>query len=299
MPDSYQRVFHGDGWVAKPEATVPVASLAMRYGLSVFEGVRLYRQAGRTQVQPFLLGAHVDRLRASLAMMRIEDPGVDRLPELVDELVARNGIDDDAYVRIAVSAGNPGTIAEPVQPLLTVSATPMGRKRWLRTDEGMRLRISDWQRAPEASFPAAAKNISNYAGPRLAVLEAKDAGFDGCVLTNQHGRLCEAPTAALFLLTDGVLRTPALTEGVLPGITRRWVLDTAAEVGLAVEETTLERVDAYRADEAFLCGTGIEFAFVRGFDEHACKGWPRASATRALVQRYFSDARTAAMVGAA
>jgi branched-chain amino acid aminotransferase len=155
----------------------------------------------------------------------------------------------------------------------------------------MRLQISAWQRADDLAFPSAAKNISNYAGPRLAVLEAKAAGYDGCVLTNRAGRLCEAPTAALFVVRHGVLRTPALTEGVLPSITRQWVLSTAAVLGYAAEEGPVTRMDAYLADEAFLCGTGIEFGPVRGFDGYTCMRWPDSPITQALIRRYFADAR--------
>ncbi|WP_214103832.1 aminotransferase class IV [Acrocarpospora catenulata] len=292
--DHRSQVFHAGAWCDAADATVPVGGLALRYGVSVFEGVRLYRRADRSGVRPFLLDAHVRRLGYSLALSRIPDPGIDKIPELVDDLVLRNGIDDDAYLRIAVNAVNPGLMDAEVEPALTISATPMGRKRWLRDGawEGMRLQVSLWQRACDLAFPSAAKGIPNYGGPRLALLDAKAAGFDGCVLTNAAGRLCEAPTAALFLVRDGELLTPALTEGVLPSITRRWVLDRASALGLTARETVLGRIDAYQADEAFLCGTGLEFAPVRSFDGHAVRAWPDSPVTRALVGRYFEEVRS-------
>lgn len=291
---SYPHVFHGGRWVASSDATVQVSSQAMRYALSVFEGIRLYRQHETTEVRPFLLDAHLRRLRDSLVLMRIPDPGVATLTDLVGELVTRNRITDDAYVRIAVSAGNPGLIGTDVEPLVTVSAVPMARKRWLAQGAGMRLQVSGWQRGGEESFPSAAKNISGYAGPRLALLAARDVGYDGCVLTNRAGRLCEAPTAALFLVRDGVLLTPSLTEGVLPSITRRWVLGTAPALGVRAEERPVSRSEAYLADEAFLCGTGIEFAPVQSFDGHVCRAWPEPGVLQGLVKRYFEDVRGAA-----
>ena len=295
----YPRIFHGGRWMDELAASVPVGSLAMRYGLSVFEGIRLYRQADGSGVRPFRLAEHLRRLGHSLALTRIPDPGIARLPALVTELAERNGIKEDAYVRIAVSAGNPGLMDAEVEPVLTVTATPMGRKRWLRAGAGMRLQVSAWQRAAEAAFPAAAKNISGYAGPRLALLAAKDSGYDGCVLTNSNGRLCEAPTAALFILRDGVLRTPALTEGVLPSITRAWTLVAAAELGFTAVESMVDRTDAYLADEAFLCGTGLEFAPVQSFDGHQCASWPDNPVTRSLINHFFHEVRGAALRGAA
>ncbi|QNP68345.1 aminotransferase class IV family protein [Streptomyces roseirectus] len=290
----YPHVFFRDRWVTRDEATVPIGSLAMRYGLSVFEGVRLYAPSGPDgPTRPFLLQEHLARMAASLRLMRFPDPGLHRLPGVVDELIDRNRITRDAYVRIAATPLNAGQLGDPALPELSVTATPMDRKRWLADNQGMDLSISDRQRGPDEVHPPTAKNIANYAGPRLAWQEAREAGFDGCVLTNRHGRLSEAPTAALFLVEDGVLSTPALSEDVLPGITRAWVLRTAAAKDIPVRETALSRRDAYRADEAFLCGTGLEFAPVRSFDRRwfSPSGHRPGPVTRELVAEYFLQVR--------
>jgi branched-chain amino acid aminotransferase len=287
----HDHVFHDGAWTDKAGAVLGVGSLAMRYSISAFEGIRLYQRAEGNGVRPFALDAHVRRLGNTLKLSRIPDPGIEKLPEIIDDLVLRNAISGDAYVRAAVSAGNTGGIDDEVTPVLTVTAAPMGRKRWLSSASGMRLQISVWQRAGDLAFPSAAKVISNYAGPRLAQLEAKDAGFDGCVLVNAAGRLAEAPSATLFLVSGGTLITPPLSEGVLPSITRRWVLDTAASLGLTAREAPVSRTDAYHADEAFLCGTGIEFAPVRSFDGRECSLWPLRPVTGALIDRYFEEVR--------
>ncbi|SCF35721.1 branched-chain amino acid aminotransferase [Micromonospora echinospora] len=291
----YPHVYFAGRWGSRADAVVPVGSLAMRYAVSVFEGIRIYTALDPARPpRPLLLDEHVDRLAASLRLMRLPDPGVERLPGIVDELIARNRIDTDTYVRVSVTPTNPGDLGADAEPVLAVTAAPMGRKRWLGNGTGMSLTVSDWQRAGAASFPPAAKNISSYAGPRLAWLAARDAGFDGCVLTNRAGRLSEAPTAALFLVRDGELLTPALDEDVLPSITRAWLL---REGGLPARETTLTREDAHQADEAFLCGTGIEIAPVRAFDGHPLRHWPQAPVTRQLIMRYFLHARGGAHDG--
>jgi branched-chain amino acid aminotransferase len=287
----HDHVFHDGAWTAKASAVFTAGSIAMRYSVSAFEGIRLYQRAEGNEVRPFALEAHVRRLGDSLKLSRIPDPGIEKLPEIIDDLILRNAINGDAYVRASVSAGNAGGIDDEITPVLTVTATPMGRKRWLASAAGMRLQISVWQRAADLAFPSAAKVISNYAGPRLAQLEAKDAGFDGCVLVNAAGRLTEAPSAAFFIAKGNTLITPPLTEGVLPSITRRWVLDTAASLGLTACEAPVSRTDAYHADEAFLCGTGIEFAPVRSFDGRECSLWPLRPATSALIDRYFEEVR--------
>lgn len=289
---AHPQVLFAGRWVDRSQATVPIGSLALRYGISAFEGIRLYSRVNSEEPpRPFLLSEHIERLVNSLVLMRLPDPGVARLPELIDELVRRNAIREDAYVRVSVTPTNPGDLGDEAVPVLTITAAPMGRKRWLAQGVGMALAISNWQRAPEQSFPPAAKNISSYAGPRLAWLEARDSGFDGCVLTNRAGRLCEAPTAALFLVREGRLLTPRLSEDVLPSITRAWLLRAAAQAGIPAWEGELTRQDAYDADEAFLCGTGIEIAPVRAFDGREVRQWPAAGITQILVARYFDAAR--------
>lgn len=287
----YPHVYFGGRWVTRAQAVVPVDSLALRYGLSVFEGIRAYAPEAAGPPSPFLLSQHLDRLAGSLLAMRFPDPGLERVPAVVEELLTRNAVTGDAYVRVAATPLNAGLLGAPARPEISATVVPMGRKPWLAEDKAMSLKISDWQRGSARVHPPAAKNIANYAGPRLAWQEAQTQGFDGCVLTNRHDRLAEAPTAALFLVRAGVLRTPALTEDVLPSITRAWVLRTAGELGLEVEEAELARGDAYDADEAFLCGTALEISAVRAFDGVECRAHRERPITRRLVDRYFHDAR--------
>lgn len=291
MSSVHDHIFHDGAWTDQAGAVMSTGSLAMRYSISAFEGIRLYQRADSREVRPFALDAHIARLASTLKLTRMPDPGIEKLPEIIDDLILRNSISGDSYVRASVSAGNCGGIDDDVTPVLTVTAAPMGRKPWLAGSTGMRLQISVWQRAADLAFPSGAKVISNYAGPRLAQLEAKDAGFDGCVLVNAAGRLAEAPSATLFIVSGGELITPPLTECVLPSITRRWVLDSAAGLGLTAREAPVSRIDAYHAEEAFLCGTGIEFAPVRSFDDRGCSLWPLHPVTGALIDRYFEEVR--------
>lgn len=291
-------VYHIDRWVPAEQAVLPMSSIALRYGLSVFEGVRVYRQADGS-MRAWLLDQHLARLRSSLAAIRLPEPAGDALaglPQLVDEATRRNGLADDGYCRIAVSPITSGLLDAEVETVLTVSVTPMGRKRWLATGTGMRVRISDRQRASAAVFPPRAKNISQYPGSRLALIEAKEAGFDNCLLRSISGAVCEAPTANICIVTDGVLRTPPLADDVLPGVTRAWVLAAASEVGLQAKAESISAEDVRRADERFLCGTGIEFAAIESVDGIGAAAWPARPAFERLVELYFRQVRGQAPV---
>lgn len=282
-------VHHAGALVPLAQATVPVGSIAMRYGVSVFEGVRLYRQRDG-DVQPWLLREHLERLAESCRLTELDAGACAEVPGIVDELVRVNRVADDAYCRIAVSAGNAGGIDAVAEAVLTVSVTPMARKRWLAEGRGMRLTVSPWQRTPNAAFPSAAKNISNYAGPRLAAAQARREGYDGCVLVTGGGLVSEAPTAALFVVTGGRLVTPRLADDVLPSITRAWVLAVAERLGFVAEAGPVTPDQLRDADEAFLCGTGIEFGPVAEVDGRRLRSCP-GPVTSALVAECFRQAR--------
>ena len=268
--------YHDGRWGPLRDAVVPAGSLAMRYALSVFEGIRLYLQEGGG-LAPLALDAHLRRLRNSLRLTELPDPGIDRLAAVIGELVERNRIEEDAYVRVAVSAVNP--------------ATPMGRKRWLKEGRAMRVEISFWQRQPAEAFPTDAKCIAAYTGPRLATLQAQRRGYDQPILTTAAGLLCEAPTAALFLHGGGRLLTPRLADGALPSITRAIVLELCRELGIEAGEGPVTRAMAYAGEEAFLCGTALEISPIASFDDRPLKQAAPGPLTRRITQAYFEAAR--------
>ena len=279
-------VWHGGRLVPPEEAVLPMGSIALRYGVSVFEGVRGYLPDGGGRPVPWLLGPHLRRLAGSCALVGLDLP--DGVPGVVAEVLAANGLAEDCYLRIAVSGGDAGDIGASSRPVLTVSATPMGRKRWLATGTGPRVTVSGWQRPGSAVFPTAAKCITAYAGPRLALREARAAVWDSCLLVTADGLVSEAPTATVVLVEGDRLVTPRLVDAVLPGVTRAWVLAVAGALGLsaAAEPVPPERLRA--ADEVFLCGTGIEFAAVAEVDGVRYGPHP---VTDRVVAAHFAQAR--------
>ncbi len=284
----YPLVLHGGALVPPASAALPLGSIALRYGVSVFEGVRAYR-AQRGDLRPWLLDQHLDRLRNSCALMELAAPR--DVPTAIQTVLQANHLADDTYVRVAVSAESAGGISDDTDSVLTVSATPMGRKRWFSSRQGMSLTVSDTRRAPDSSFPSAAKNISAYAGPRLAERRARRAGYDGCVLLTTDGLVSEAPTATVVLVEGDAIVTPGLEHGVLPGVTRAWVMATAAHLGIrvCVEDVPVARL--HDADEMFLCGTAIEVAPVGAVNDRPVGDFGHRPVTLALIEELFAQAR--------
>jgi branched-chain amino acid aminotransferase len=289
--------YHDGSFVPLEQASLPVTSLALRYALSVFEGVRLYRGDGGG-LRPWLLGAHLERLEYSCRACALEVPGdLARAGEILERLAAANG-DADSYARIAVSAANAGDLFTDASPVLTVTLAGMGRKRWVAGGAGMRLQVSAWQRPSAAVLPRGAKTIAAYAGSRVALLEARRAGYDSCLLTTPGGLVSEAPTATVFAVEGSRLVTPRLADGVLPGVTRAWLLALAPALGLEARCEPVPPGRLVEADEVLLCGTGIEVAPVRSVGERDVAGWPEHAVADRVTRSLFAQARGEAPVTA-
>src|SRR4051794_11245221 len=112
----YPVCYHAGSLVPWEAATLHSSSLALRYALSVFEGIRLYRQSAGLSVRPFRLEEHVNRMRNSLRLMRIEEPEDFDIPRIIEDLVKANNIIEDSYVRASVSPDNSGDIGAAVHP---------------------------------------------------------------------------------------------------------------------------------------------------------------------------------------
>jgi branched-chain amino acid aminotransferase len=282
-PVGYQRgTFAPSGDLA-----VHAECLAMRYAISAFEGVRGYVQEGGGAVRFFALDAHLARLGESLSMVRVDAPPIAPLEDVAQELVDRNTVQEDCYLRIAANATSEGTLRTPARAEFTVTLRPMGR-RGLEGD-ALAVQLSGWRKPSDAVFPQRAKVVANYAGPRLADLEARASGYDVALLRSWEGHLAEAPTANLFLVQQGVVRTPRVCDSILAGITRATVLEICEELGVPAEECALSCADARASDEAFLSGTAIELAPIGRFDDVVLPD--RRTVFPAIRDRYFARVR--------
>jgi branched-chain amino acid aminotransferase len=266
MAAAYEWAYRGGELVRHADLTIHAESVAMRYALSAFEGVRGYVQ-GDGAVRYFALDEHVERLQETLRLISLPPVPPGEVEEAAARLIEANGAAADCYLRIAVNAVSLGTLKGTTETEVFASLQPMGRKPWVESGEGLSIAISRRHKPADDVFPQRAKVICNYGGPRLAYIEARDRGFDDVVLTTPQGALAEAPTANLFLVVDGIIATPRLEDSILAGITRKHLIALGRGLGWNVVERALTPADAYRASEAFLCGTGLELAPVARFDD--------------------------------
>ena len=150
---------------------------------------------------------------------------------------------------------------------------------------GVALTVSPWRRPPGECFPAGAKATGAYVMSAVARTRAARAGFDDAVqLDLRTGRVVEATVANIFLVKDGHLVTPWLTDGPLAGITRDTVLALAGDLGIEAREVPVEVTELQEADEIFLTGTAMELVPARAMEGRPLD--PAGPVFTALATRY-------------
>jgi branched-chain amino acid aminotransferase len=154
--------------------------------------------------------------------------------------------------------------------------------------QGIRAKISSWQRVSPNVVPHVSKATGVYLNSMLAVTEANNAGYDEAILLTPEGTVADGSGENIFIVRDGVIYTPDLATGILPGITRDTVKQIAQDLGYTVVEKALIRSDLYLADEVFMCGTAAEVTPLRSVDDHEIGV---GEVTLAIQQAYLDTVR--------
>jgi len=265
------------------EAVVSVFDHGFLYGEGIYETLRTYDRI------PFLFGRHMDRLRESAGMLSLPVPLSDAgLRQEVDRTIA--GLPDAAelYVRILLTRGagelNYSLTACPA-PTLVVIVKPLVAPPDRTFDAGIRLALVSVRRNPRAALDPAIKS-NNLLNNALAMQEALRQGADEALMLNVDDEIAEGSQSNVFLVHDGCVETPPLAAGLLPGITREFVMDLCRELGIDCRERTLRPRDLESADEAFITGTTREVTPVVQVDQRTIGAGTPGPVARRLLARF-------------
>ncbi len=272
-------------------ATVHVLTPTLHYGYGVFEGIRAYPTDRGPAV--FQLRPHVDRLLRSARLY----PPLDTIPydaddlcDAIGDLIRTNGHEQGCYIRptIILSYGEIGLNPLPSRPQTIIATWEWGAYLGEESlTNGVRVMISSYRRIGKNTIPPAGKANGQYLNSSLAKVDALRAGYDEAIMLSEDGFVAEGTGENLFIVQDGVVVTPPLSDGPLGGITRSSVMQIARDLGYLVVERSLQRTDLYLADEMFLTGTAAELTPVREIDGRVIG--PRGPITEA-IQSTFVDA---------
>jgi branched-chain amino acid aminotransferase len=287
---SEETLVYLDGqWLKAKDAQTTVYGQSLHYGNAVFEGIRSYATEGGFSV--FKAKEHYERLIYSAHKMHIPfDYSVEQLTQLTYLLLEKNNL-KDAYIRPLVFL-EPQMSLQPVgQSHLLLSAWEWGK---YLGDKQLNIMTSSYQRPNPKSCHVEAKVVGHYTNSILATTEAKQKGYDEALLLDLNGFVAEGSGANFFFEKDDVLYTPTLGN-ILPGITRKTVMDLAERFEYPVVEGNFRIEEVYNADAAFFTGTAAEVIGIASLDDQKfplkweeTMGNQLAQAYRNLVQEKFA-----------
>ena len=273
------------------EATTHVLTHALHYGSGVFEGIRCYHNTDTDEAVIFRLRDHMERLHRSAKIAMMELPySVDELCDATVELIKKNGL-KSCYIRPLAYYGYGQMGVDPTGAPVDVIIAVWPWDAYLGADaleNGVKVGVSSWRQRSFNAIPPAVKSSASYMNSILAKLEAKNHGYSEAVMLNEQGYVCEGTGENLFVVRDGILSTPPLSDGLLEGITRDTVLTIATDMDILAIEESLTRSDLYIADEMFMTGSAAELTPVASVDDRPIG--KRGPVTTALQQRYFDVA---------
>lgn len=284
------RIWMDGELVAWDDAKIHILTHSLHYGSGVFEGIRAYTTSRGAAV--FRLTDHIRRLFNSAKVYLIDIPySVEDLVEAVKETVRANHL-DACYIRpiVYLGYGEMGLNPLPCPVNVSIAVWPWGTylgDKGIR--EGVRCKISSWQRHDPNAVPIASKGTGMYGNSSLAKVEALKAGYDEAILLSPQGYVSECTGENLFIVKRGRILTPPTAAGALEGITQDSVTTIARDLGYEVAEANVLRTDLYLAEEAFLTGTAAEVVPIRSVDDRVI-GEP-GPVTRAIQETYFATVR--------
>ncbi len=234
------------------KATISIFDHGFLFGDSIYEVIRTIGD------RPFAWAAHLARLRSSAKRLSYDLPWTDE--EITSEL--RSVIDSktwpgESYVRIIITRG-PGLIDLHPRSCGPPTMIFIGKQIPVTPEElyanGMVLCVTDVRRNSRLAMDPAIKS-GNYLNNVLAAIEAAEKGTDDAVMLNENDHVTECTTSNIFIVFNGVVKTPSLDSGILAGITRNQVLHVAELEGIPAQEALLTLDDLKSADEIFITGT--------------------------------------------
>lgn len=284
--------FRGE-FVPLREANVNVMTHAFNYGTAVFEGVRAYWNADEEQLFALDLIPHYERIRRSAALLLMDvQQSAQELADITVELLRRDGLREDAYVRPLVYKSSEiiGVRLHNLDSDVTIFAIPFGQ--YIDTEGGVRAQVSSWRRTDDNAIPARGKITGSYVNGALTKSEAQLNGFDEAIVLTADGHVSEGSAENLFIIRDGVFITPPVTDNILEGITRGRLMKVAQEdMGHEVVIRSIDRTELYTADEIFLCGTGAQISPVIEVDRRRIGDGRPGPISRELSRLYFDAVR--------
>jgi branched-chain amino acid aminotransferase len=282
-------VYFNKQFVSLADAKVSIRTNALHYGSGVFEGIRAYWNPTEQQLFVFKLPEHYERMLRNCKVLKLKpDHDVKELGAITVDLLRRNQAKEDTYIRPIAYLSSEGLGPKLVgyETGFAIYTIPLGE--YIDTTVGIKVGFSSWRRINDNTIPARCKVTGGYVNSALARTEALEQGYDEAVFLTQDGFVSEGSAENIFLVRNGAVITPDLSQDILEGITRDVILTLCRdELGLPVIERQVSRTEVYVADEVFFTGTGAQVSPVIEVDRRPIGSGKIGSITARIQQAYF------------
>ena len=271
------------------DAKVHVLTHALHYSTAVFEGIRCNNTPNGSAI--FRLPEHVDRLfnSAKLYGMKIRYTKKQIIDAII-KTVKASGL-KECYIRPIAYCGY-GTMG--LTPTLNKVDVSISCWEWKMGESkagkfsGAKCKISEWIRIDSRSQPMQSKCAANYSNAALARVEALKNGYDEAIMLNYSGKVAEGSAENIFIIKNGMIKTPPLDADILNGITRDSVIQLIRSDGIKLIEKNITVKELLKADEVFMTGTAAEVKSVAKINKTTIGNGKIGNITKTL-QKSFMD----------
>ncbi len=276
--------------VAYEDAKVGVMTHALNYGTGAFGGLRGYWNPEKEQLFVFRPHDHFTRLLNSAKLIAAQvDHTPETLLEVTLDLLRHEDYREDIYIRPLIYKADEmiGVKLHGLTDELTIMAIPFSR--YVEHDEGAHVTFSSWRRIDDNAIPARGKLTGAYINSAFIKTDAVLGGFDEALVLTNDGHISEGSAMNVFMVREGKLVTPPVTENILEGITRRTIMTLARDlIGIEVVERPIDRTEVYLAEEFFMTGTAAQVTAVTMVD-HRPIGSAEMGPITAELRSVFDD----------
>ena len=255
--NSDSKVWLNGNLIPWQEATVPLLSHGFSRASAIFDVFGVH--VGPTGPAAFRMDEHIKRLMKSAALLGMEMAySAEQIIEAVKTTVNMNHL-GRGIVKMLAYWGEEAVIKLVLDSKLDLAifTIPEGEELALDQPRPLSACLSKWRKIHPETVPVGAKACSNYLNGYLARRDANQRGFDIGILLSTDGFLAEGSIESIFIVKDGVLKTPPLGR-VLSSITRMSILQAVPQVGIPVREEPISAEELLSADEVFTAHTGIK-----------------------------------------
>ncbi len=289
---SFPIAFFQNKFVKIEDAKISIMTNVLQYGNGFFGGVRGYYNQEEKGISLFRMDEHIKRFLNAANILGCAFPySHEELEKITIQLVEKNKPAKNCYIRHYAYAGHTGLGPNLANVTFDLSMYMIPLEEYMPLGKGLSLLVSSWERISDNAIPTRGKISGGYVNSSLARKEANENGYDEALMLNKYGRVSEGSAENFFIVRDGKLFTPGLSEGVLEGVTRRSVIKIAEDMGLTVIERPIERSEIYVAQEAFLTGTACQVAWIEQIDKRKIGTGKIGPITERLREKFFSVAQ--------